>query len=157
MREYLNKPEATAETIRDGWLFTGDLGWVDDDGYVTIVDRAKNIIIRGGENISGLEVEGAIHKHPKVFEAAVFSVPDDRLGEIVGAAVMVREGETLTAEELTSFLAERIAKFKLPERVWFTVQPLIRGATDKIDRRAIRTACLAEDCGAGSGLAEAAA
>ena len=157
MREYLNKPEATAETIRDGWLFTGDLGWVDDDGYVTIVDRAKNIIIRGGENISGLEVEGAIHKHPKVFEAAVFPVPDDRLGEVVGAAVMVREGEALTAAELTGFLAERIAKFKLPERVWFTDQPLIRGATDKIDRRAIRAACLADDRGAGAGMAEAAA
>ena len=155
MREYPNKPEATAETIRDGWLHTGDLGFVDDDGYVTIVDRAKNIIIRGGENISGLEVEGAIHKHPKVFEAAVFSAPDARLGEVVGAAVMTRAGETLCAAELNAFLSGTLAKFKLPERLWFTDQPLIRGATDKIDRRAIRTACLADDEGASAGLRRA--
>ena len=152
MREYLNKPEATAETIRDGWLHTGDLGKVDDEGYLTIVDRKKNIIIRGGENISCLEVEGAIHRHPKVFEAAVFSAPDARLGETVGAAVMLRAGERMSREELCAFLAGHIAKFKLPEKIWLTDRPLIRGATDKIDRRAIRAACLAADGGAEAGF-----
>ena len=152
MRCYLNQPEATAETVRDGWLLTGDLGLVDDEGFITIVDRKKNIIIRGGENISCLEVEGAIHKHPAVFEAACFPAPDERLGEIVGAAVMLKEGATLTTEELRGFLVDKIAKFKLPERVWFTDRPLVRGATDKTDRRAIQTLCLNEDNGASAGF-----
>ena len=91
MRCYHNKPEATAETLIDGWLLSGDLGIMDEDGYVTIVDRAKNIIIRGGENISCLEVEAAIHQHPAVGEAAVFACPDDRYGEVVGAIVWLKE------------------------------------------------------------------
>ena len=152
MREYLNQPEATAETIRNGWLHTGDLGMVDDEGYVTIVDRKKNIIIRGGENIAALEVEAAIHQHPKVMEAGCFPIPDERLGEVVGAAVMLRDGAQLTKAELEGFLADRLAKFKLPAEVWLTDAPLIRGATDKIDRRALKAACLAEDRGASAGL-----
>lgn len=152
MREYLNAPEATAATIRDGWVHTGDLGWVDEDGFVTIVDRKKSIIIRGGENISCLELEGVIHKHPAVQEASVFSVPDQRLGEVVGVAVLRRDGAMLDAAGLRAFLAEHVAQFKLPERVWFAAEPLIRGATDKIDRRAIREACLAADQGAAAGF-----
>ncbi|MFV0475331.1 MAG: AMP-binding enzyme, partial [Pikeienuella sp.] len=130
-----------AEAIRDGWLHTGDLGMIDRDGYVASLDRKKNIIIRGGENISGLEVEGALHKHPKVMEAAVFSVPDERLGEIVGAALCV--SEEVGAAELAEFLGPHLAAFKHPERYWMQGEPLLRGATDKIDRRAIRAACLA--------------
>ncbi|MEM7546186.1 MAG: AMP-binding protein [Pseudomonadota bacterium] len=142
MRCYLNKPEATAEVLRDGWLHTGDLGRIDDEGYVEIVDRKKNIIIRGGENISCLEVEGAIHKHPAVTEAAVFPVPHERLNETVGAAVQLKPGAHLGEDELRDHLAPLLAKFKWPEQVWWTGDTLIRGATDKTDRRAIRAACL---------------
>ncbi len=142
MRCYLNKPEATAEAVREGWLHTGDLGKIDDEGYVEIVDRKKNIIIRGGENISCLEVEGAIHKHPAVVEASVFSIPDERLNETVGAAVQLKAGAELTEDELRAFLSPLLAKFKWPERIWWTDKVLIRGATDKTDRRAIRKACL---------------
>jgi acyl-CoA synthetase (AMP-forming)/AMP-acid ligase II len=143
MRCYLNKPEATAEVFKDGWLRTGDLGFIDSDGYVTIVDRKKNIIIRGGENIACLDVEGALHRHPAVAEACAFSVPDDRLGEVVGAAVQVRPGNHLSKDDLTAFLHEHIARFKIPEFIWFQDDPLPRGATDKIDRRVLRDACLA--------------
>lgn len=143
MRGYLNKPDATAETLRGGWIHTGDLGFVDDEGYLTIVDRKKNIIIRGGENISGLEVEGAIHRHPAVLEAAVFAAPHERFGEVVGAEIHLRPGAKLTEAELIEFLSDILAKFKLPERIWWSDAPLLRGATDKIDRRAIRAACLA--------------
>ncbi len=142
MRCYLNKPEATAEVLQDGWLRTGDLATVDDDGYVTIVDRKKNIIIRGGENIACLDVEAAIHNHPAVIEAGAFSVPDERLGEVVGAGVQIREGESLTVEDLSAFLADHIAGYKIPEHYWFQTEALPRGATDKTDRRALRNQCL---------------
>ncbi|MGJ8557976.1 MAG: class I adenylate-forming enzyme family protein, partial [Sulfitobacter geojensis] len=142
MRCYLNKPEATAETVVDGWLRTGDLGVLDDEGYVTILDRKKNIIIRGGENIACLDVEGALHRHPDVLEAAAFSVPDDRLGEIVGAAVQLRDGTRLTQQDMAAFLDGHLAKFKIPVHLWVQHDVLTRGTTDKIDRRAIRTACL---------------
>ncbi|MEM9699329.1 MAG: AMP-binding protein [Pseudomonadota bacterium] len=144
MRCYLNKPEATAETVVDGWLRTGDLGVLDDEGYVTILDRKKNIIIRGGENIACLDVEGALHHHPDVLEAAVFPVPDERLGEVVGAAVQLRAGGILTQTDLAAFLKDRIAGFKIPAQLWVQHEALTRGATDKIDRRAIRAACLSK-------------
>ena len=143
MRCYLNKPEATAEAVKDGWLHTGDLGTIDADGYVTIVDRKKNIIIRGGENISCLEVEGAIHRHPAVAEAAVFPAPDERLGETVGAGVQLKPDARLTTAELTAFLKDHLAGFKHPAHVWWTYGQLPRGATDKTDRRALKTLCLA--------------
>lgn len=142
MRCYLNKPEATAEAMQDGWLRTGDLGWIDGEGYITIVDRKKNIIIRGGENIACLDVEGALHRHPAVAEACAFALPHGRLGEVVGAAVQLRPGQSVTQEELQSFLADHIAHFKVPERIWMQPEPLPRGATDKIDRRALRATCL---------------
>lgn len=143
MRCYLGKPEETAEVLRDGWLATGDLATVDDDGWVTIVDRKKDIIIRGGENIASLEVDAALHRHPDVMEAAAFSVPHDRLGETVGACIVTGNPE-LTAETLRQFLTDQIAYFKIPDHYWFQSQPLIRGATSKLDRRAIRAACLQE-------------
>jgi acyl-CoA synthetase (AMP-forming)/AMP-acid ligase II len=142
MRCYLNKPDATAEVLRDGWLRTGDLGIVDEEGYVTILDRKKNIIIRGGENIACLDVEGALHKLPQVLEACAFSVPDDRLGESVGAAVQLRPGMTLTQAEMAATVARHLAPFKIPQHLWTQSEPLMRGATDKIDRRGLRTACL---------------
>ena len=143
MRCYLNKPEATKEVLQDGWLRTGDLAHVDDEGFVTIVDRKKNIIIRGGENIAALEVEAAIHAHPDVLEAAAFPVPDDRLGETVGVGVTLRPGSTLCTEALAVFLNGRIAHFKIPEHVWTFDTPLPRGGTDKIERRALARTCLA--------------
>lgn len=142
MRCYLNKPEATAETVVDGWMRTGDLGVLDADGYVTILDRKKNIIIRGGENIACLDVEGALHRHADVLEAAVFPVPDARLGEVVGAAVQLREGAAISQQEMAAFLDGHLAKFKIPAHLWSQQDVLTRGATDKIDRRAIRAACL---------------
>jgi len=142
MRCYLNKPEATEETMQDGWLRTGDLGVIDAEGYITILDRKKNIIIRGGENIACLDVEGALHTHPDVIEACAFSVPDPRLGEVVGASVQTRDGKPLTQADMAAHLDGRLAKFKIPEKLWCQDGPLTRGATDKIDRRAIRAACL---------------
>lgn len=142
MRGYLNDPTATANTIRNGWLHTGDLATINDDGYVTIVGRKKEIIIRAGENISCLEVEGAIHQHPAVAEACVFSIPDQRLGETVGAAIVRRDRQPLTDATLQHFLSERLANFKIPARLWWLDSALPRGATDKIDRRRLRANCL---------------
>lgn len=143
MRCYLNKPEETDDVLQDGWLRSGDLGMIDEDGFVTIVDRKKNIIIRGGENISCLDVEGAIHHHPAVAEACAFSVPEDRLGEIVGASIQLKPDMSLTADDLRSFLSDHIAHFKIPPHIWFQTDPLPRVATDKIDRRVVRANCLA--------------
>ncbi|WP_276153162.1 MULTISPECIES: class I adenylate-forming enzyme family protein [unclassified Sulfitobacter] len=142
MRCYLNQPEATAKTLVNGWLRTGDLGVLDDEGFVTILDRKKNIIIRGGENIACLDVEGALHRHPDVLEAVAFSVPDERLGEVVGAALQMRAGTTITCTDLAAFLDGHLAKFKIPVHLWVQHEVLTRGATDKIHRRAIRTSCL---------------
>nr|WP_323776827.1 class I adenylate-forming enzyme family protein [Amylibacter sp.] len=145
MRCYLNKPEATAEVFQDGWLRTGDMAMLDSDGYVTIVDRKKDIIIRGGENIACLDVEGALHKHPAIHEACAFSVPDERLGEIVGAGIALNAGQSVSAEDLKAFLRDHLAQYKIPDRYWFQTTPLPRGATDKLDRRALRKDCLSKD------------
>ncbi|MEP4196190.1 MAG: class I adenylate-forming enzyme family protein [Aliishimia sp.] len=142
MRCYLNKPDATAEVLQDGWLRTGDMGVIDAEGYVTIVDRKKNIIIRGGENIACLDVEAAIHRHPDVIEACAFSVPDERLGEIVGASIHLRDGANLDSDAMRAFLDGHLAHFKIPNHLWFQTDALPRGATDKLDRRGVRTACL---------------
>src|SRR3954467_10144380 len=109
IRGYWNKPEATAETIVDGWLRTGDLGRVDEEGFVYIEDRAKDMILRGGENVYCAEVEAAIYEHPDVYEAAGFGVTHERLGEEVACAVVPRAGTTIDPEELRAFLGERIA------------------------------------------------
>src|SRR5699024_4818215 len=108
---------ATAEAIVDGWLRTGDLGRIDDDGFVYLEDRVKDMILRGGENVYSAEVEAAIYEHPAVYEAAVFGVPHDRLGEEVAAAIVTRAGITLELDELRDFLTERIARFKIPSRL----------------------------------------
>ena len=145
MRSYLNKPEATAEVLKEGWLHTGDLAAMDETGCLTIHDRKKNIIIRGGENIACLDVEGALHQHPDVLEAVVFSVPHDRLGETVGAAIQMRPGTSVSEAEMAEFLKQHLAKFKIPTHLWTQSEPLARGTTDKIDRRVIRAACLQKE------------
>ena len=104
IRGYWNKPEATAETLVDGWLRTGDLGRMDEEGFVYIEDRAKDMILRGGENVYSAEVEAAIYEHPAVYEAAVFGVPHERLGEEVAVAIVPRAGMVIDPDELTAFL-----------------------------------------------------
>jgi long-chain acyl-CoA synthetase len=138
IRGYWNKPEATAETIVDGWLRTGDLGRMDEEGFVYIEDRAKDMILRGGENVYCAEVEAAIYEHPAVYEAAVFGLPHERLGEEVAASIVVRAGSTLDAEELRTFLAEHIAPFKIPTQVFFPTEALPRNPAGKILKRQLR-------------------
>ncbi|WP_298446246.1 long-chain fatty acid--CoA ligase [Gordonia sp. (in: high G+C Gram-positive bacteria)] len=137
MKGYWNLPEATAEAIDgDGWFSTGDIGVYDDDGYFRIVDRTKDLIIRGGLNIYPREVEEVIYEHPAVEAAAVIAVPHPTLGEEVGAAVALKPGETLTEDELRRYVKERVAAYKYPRHVWF-VERLPTGATGKIQKRDI--------------------
>ena len=138
IRGYWNKPDATANTFVDGWLQTGDIGRMDDEGFVYVVDRAKDMVIRGGENIYCAEVEAALYEHPAVYEAAVFGIPHERLGEELVAAVVVRDGSALSVEEIQQHVGERLATFKVPSRIVFTEGQLPRGATGKILKRELR-------------------
>ena len=138
IRGYWNRPDATAETIVDGWLRSGDLGRLDADGYVYVEDRVKDMILRAGENVYGAEVENAIYEHPAVHEAAVFGVPHERLGEEVGVAILVNDGMTLTPAELWAFLDEKIAKFKVPTQVVIMTEPLPRNAAGKFLKRELQ-------------------
>ena len=138
IRCYWNRPESTAETIVDSWLRTGDLGHIDDEGFVFISDRAKDMVLRGGENIYSAEVEAAIYEHPAVYECAVYGVPHDRLGEEVAAHVMVKAGQTLDAGELQRFMGERVASFKVPSIITLVTEPLPRNASGKILKRDLR-------------------
>jgi len=136
LRCYWNDPKATKEVfLADGWIRTGDLGLLDEEEFLYIKDRAKDMIIRGGENIASREVEDAISEHPYVFEVAVFGMPEERLGEQVAAMIMVQQGEELSEQDLTDFLSNRLAKFKIPSLFWFQTEPLRRGATGKIFKR----------------------
>jgi acyl-CoA synthetase (AMP-forming)/AMP-acid ligase II len=138
---YWNNPEATgAAFTEDGYFLTGDLGYLDEDGYLFIVDRKKDIIIRGGENISCIEVEQAIYAHPAVAECSVFGVPDERFGEVPAAVYLIREGQELSDSELRDFLAPHLAPFKIPAQMWRAEGPLPRLGTQKIDKRAVRKA-----------------
>ena len=147
IRGYWNKPEATAETIVDGWLRTGDIGHVDDDGFVYVEDRAKDMVIRAGENVYCAEVEAAIYEHPAVYEAAVFGVPHERLGEEVAAAVYPRAGHPLTVDDLRAHLATRLAAFKIPTKVMLITDPLPRNPAGKVLKRQLRDVVLADDGG----------
>jgi long-chain acyl-CoA synthetase len=142
---YLNQPEATSAVLTpDRWFKTGDVGILDEDGFLTIVDRIKDMVIRGGENISCLEVEGALAAHPDIVEAAVIGIPDERLGERVGAAILVREGARLTDDEIDAFLKPHLAAFKRPGKYWHLDQPLPRGGTGKVDKPGLRKQLLTE-------------
>jgi acyl-CoA synthetase (AMP-forming)/AMP-acid ligase II len=138
IKGYLNLPEATADSIRDGWLDTGDIARIDEDGFVFIVDRAKDMVLRGGENVYCAEVEAAIYQHDDVAEAAVFGIPDERLGEEVAAVIVLRSGASLDAGDLRQFLAPRIAKFMIPAAIWFRDTPLPRNANGKFLKRELR-------------------
>lgn len=138
IRGYWGKPEATAETIVDGWLRSGDIGRLDDEGFIYVVDRAKDMVLRAGENVYCAEVEAAIYTHPAVYEAAVFGVPHERLGEEVAAVVCVRRGMGLTVDELQAHLAPHLAPFKVPSRVRIVDEQLPRNASGKILKRQLR-------------------
>ena len=117
---------------------TGDVGYLDEEGYLFIVDRKKEIIIRGGENISAAEVEAACYACPDIAEVSVFGVPDERLGEVPIAVIHLADGAALAPEDLQSFLEGKLAKFKIPERVIVSAEPLPRLGTGKFDRRALK-------------------
>lgn len=144
IKGYLNRPEANAETIKDGWLNTGDVARIDADGFVYIVDRAKDMVIRGGENVYCSEVEAAIYTHEAIAEAAVFGVPDERLGEEVAAVLVLRPGSSLTEEELRSHLSTTLARHKIPSKVWFRNEPIPRNATGKFLKRELRKELIGE-------------
>ncbi|MEH3036786.1 MAG: class I adenylate-forming enzyme family protein [Sphingomonas adhaesiva] len=138
-QEYWGRPDATADAFTaDGYFRTGDLGYLDAEGYLFIVDRKKDIIIRGGENISCQEVEAALYEHPEVAEAAVFGLPDERYGEVPGAVVHLAHAGAVEAEDLVNFLAQHIAAFKVPHRIWIAADPLPRLGTEKIDKVSLR-------------------
>jgi acyl-CoA synthetase (AMP-forming)/AMP-acid ligase II len=134
---YWQNPEAAAQSIRDGWLRTGDAGYLDADGYLYICDRVKDMIISGGENIYPAEVEDALYAHPDVLDVAVIGVPDERWGEVPKAVVVRRPGKTLSADELLEFGRTRIARFKVPRAVAF-VEALPRNTSGKILKHELR-------------------
>jgi len=136
MKGYWGKPEATAEAITDGWFRTGDLAKVDSDGYYYIVDRKKDLIIRGGYNVYPRELEEVLHEHPAVAEVAVVGIPHPDLGEEVGAAVALKPGASATAAELREFAKDKVAAYKYPRQVWL-VTSLPKGPTGKILRREV--------------------
>jgi long-chain acyl-CoA synthetase len=137
MRGYYNNPAATAETIIDGWLHTGDIGYIDAGGYVFITDRKKDLIIKGGENISPREIEEGIYMHPAVAEAAVFGVPDPVYGENLAAAVVLKPGMAATEDELKSHIGGYVTKFKIPAKIEF-LESLPKGPSGKILKRALK-------------------
>ena len=138
IKGYINRPVETRQTIREGWLFTGDIARIDEQGFIYIVDRKKDMILRGGENVYCAEVEAALFRHPAIAEACAFGVTDDRLGEEVGAAVVLRSGSRATAAELRLVLGELIARHKIPRYIWLVDRPLPRNASGKILRRELR-------------------
>ena len=138
IKGYLNRPEATAESITDGWLHTGDVARVDEDGFIFIVDRKKDMVLRGGENVYCAEVESCIHRHPAVAECCAFGVPDPRLGEEVGVGVVLRPGQTLTATALREHCAMIMSKHKIPRYIWFLGEAIPRNASGKFLKRQLR-------------------
>jgi len=136
MKEYYKNPELTAKTIEDGWLHTGDMARIDNEGYVYLVDRKKDVIIVGGENIYPSEVEDALHHHPKVYDVAVIGLPDERLVEIVAAIIEPKPGETLTEEEINAFAEQVLPRYKRPRKIIFDKVP--RNATGKIEKPKLR-------------------
>jgi long-chain acyl-CoA synthetase len=137
MLGYWRQPELTAETIKDGWMWTGDIATWDEDGYVFIVDRAKDMIISGGENIYSTQVEAAIHQHPGVLEVAVFGIPDDEWGEAVKAVVVMKPGEQATEQQIIDTARAHLASYQKPRSVDF-VDSLPKAPTGKILKRVMR-------------------
>jgi long-chain acyl-CoA synthetase len=137
MKGYFKNPEATADAMRNGWFHSGDMGYLDEEGYFFIVDRKKELIIRGGFNVYPREVEEVLYAHPAVAAAAVIGVPDDRLGEEVKAVVQLKSGQTATPEELIAFCKERMAAYKYPRSVQL-IDQLPIGPTGKILKKELK-------------------
>ena len=137
MKGYYNNPQATAEAIRDGWLYTGDIGRVDEDGYLFILGRKKETIIVKGQNIYPSDIEDVLYTHPKVAEAVVVGIPDELRGEVVRAVISLKEGEATTEEEIKRFCREHMADYKVPKQVIF-IDSLPKTATGKIDKEDLR-------------------
>jgi long-chain acyl-CoA synthetase len=140
VKGYWGKPEATAETFPDGWVRTGDLAKIDAEGFITIVDRAKDMLIRGGENIYCVEVEGVLCEHPAIMDAALVGKPHPILGEEPVAFVATKPGANAEAAELQAWVAERLARFKVPVEVHIHAEPLPRNANGKIVKGELRKA-----------------
>jgi len=140
IKGYFNRPEATAESIVEGWLHTGDIGRIDKEGFIYLLDRKKDMVLRGGENVYCAEVETAVFRHPDVQEVCVFGVADERLGEEVGAAVVLRSGRNADAGTLRLHVAALIARHKVPRYIWILEEPLPRNAAGKFLRRELRDA-----------------
>ncbi|HMO43011.1 MAG TPA: AMP-binding protein, partial [Phenylobacterium sp.] len=140
VKGYWNRPEATAETFKDGWVRTGDLARLDEEGFCFIVDRAKDMLIRGGENIYCVEVENVLYDHPDVMDAALIGLPHRTLGEEPAAVVHLRPGGTATEDELRAFVRERLAAFKVPVKVAFWPETLPRNANGKILKTELKAA-----------------
>ncbi|KQL36371.1 long-chain fatty acid--CoA ligase [Bacillus sp. FJAT-25509] len=137
MKEYYKKPKETAVTIKDGWLYTGDLAVVDEEGYITLVDRSKDMLISGGENIYSVEIENVLYEHHSILEAAVIGTPDAKWGEVVTAIVVLKPGHRLSFEEIGSFCRERMAGYKIPRIVEF-IDQLPRNASGKVQKFILR-------------------
>ena len=144
-RCYWKNEEATKESLSsDGWFRSGDVGYLDEDGFLFIKDRIKDIVIRGGENIACLEIEAVLAEHPAVSEASVFGVPDERLGESLATRIALKSGKTATEAEISSFLEEKIAKFKIPSYMWFQEEELPRIASGKTAKKQMREEAIKE-------------
>lgn len=137
MKSYYNKPEETQRTFHNGWLLTGDMAVIDDDGYITIVDRKKDMIISGGENVYSVEVEQVLNSHPQVLEAATIGFPSEKWGEAVGAVIVVKDGETIDENQLKDFCREKLAGYKIPRQFEY-VEALPRNASGKILKYRLR-------------------
>jgi acyl-CoA synthetase (AMP-forming)/AMP-acid ligase II len=142
VRGYFGLDQATAEAFTDGWFHTGDVGRVDEDGDLFVVDRIKDVIIRGGENIYAAEIEAALFEHPDVTEAAIIGIPHDRLGEEVGAVIRARAGASLTETDVQEWVGARLAAFKVPVKVWIRDDELPRNASGKVLKRELRESLL---------------
>ncbi|WP_144510252.1 class I adenylate-forming enzyme family protein [Bacillus sp. FJAT-22090] len=137
MKEYYRKPEETQKTFSDGWLLTGDLATIDEEGFITIVDRKKDMIISGGENVYSVEVEQVLNSHPQILEAATIGLPDEKWGEVVGAILVSKEGETIDEDELQHFCRTKLAGYKIPRKFLYT-DILPRNASGKILKYQLR-------------------
>jgi acyl-CoA synthetase (AMP-forming)/AMP-acid ligase II len=137
MEGYWRQPEASANALRDGWFHTGDLGTVDDEGYILIVDRAKDMILTGGENVASAEIERVLYGHPAVLECAVIAVPDEQWGEVAKAIVTLKPGRQASAAELAEHCRKHLAGFKVPKSIEF-VDALPKGGTGKILKKVLR-------------------
>lgn len=138
IKEYWQRPDDSRETFHDGWIATGDIGYIDDENYVFLVDRAKDIIIRGGENIASAEIEVLLHSHPDVHEVAAFGVPHPRLGEEVAVAVVAKEGRQIDVSSIRDFVSEHLAGFKVPAHVWVRSEALPRNPSGKVIKNPLR-------------------